>query len=282
VTVTPSDGANGLRYESEALHHGPLPQRRVSFELPEGRASGLLAIPPDHPDPMPAAFYLHGLGADSSSLAAEALLLAARGVMTLSLDAADAGAPALPPGSLDELGQGVHHAHATIVRVRAAHALLAGDPRVDSARIAFVGISRGAAVGVLATAEIDEIAAEVYVSGGAGHASWLYFAERLPASDRDEAERLLAPFDPGPALARARAQRPRLVQFGSEDELLSQEALQAFADAVPEPKQLTVRPRRHALDVREARERVAWLEHELGARGGEVQGPPIARHPRRR
>ncbi|MDW5595420.1 hypothetical protein VSS74_13810 [Conexibacter stalactiti] len=282
----PGDGAVGLarpsapagfRYESGQLNEGPLRLRRVSFATADGRATGMLAVPPGRRAPMPAVVYLHGLGGDSADFAPEAIFAAAKGVVALSLDSADVGAPPLPEIGIGPIAEDARRRAATIERVRAGVAAIAARRDVDAERIAFVGFSRGAAVGALAAARIDGLAAEVYVSGAAGRATWPHAFDRLGSADRDRAQQLIARFDPARALASTPA-RPRLVQYGTADEVVPRQALRAFAAALPQPKRVTVvSAGRHALGVAELYARLQWLDRELRVAGPPVQGAPVLR-----
>lgn len=273
ASTPPPARAPGMRFESAQLNEGPLPLRRVSFPTVAERATGLLGVPPGRRDPMPAVVYLHGWTADSTDFATEAVFMAAKGVVVLSIDSADVGLAPPRGDALAAVSEDLRRRRLTAERVRAAVAALAARPDVDPKRIAFVGFSRGAAVGALAAARIPRLAAEVYVSGAAGRATWPDAHRRLAPADRAAVQRLVSAADPARALRRA-PRRPRLVQLGTRDEVVPQAALRAFAAAVPAPKRLTVRPRRHALDVPELYERLEWLDRELAVEGPPVRGAP--------
>ncbi len=253
--------------------------RRVSFRAGAERATGLFGAAPGRRGPMPAVVYLHGWTADSSDFAPEAIFMAAKGAVVLSIDSADVG---LAPPRGDPLAaarEDLRRRRLTVARIRAAVAALAARPDVDPKRIAFVGFSRGAAVGALAAARMPQLAAEVYVSGAAGRATWPGAQGPVDAAERSAVARLVAAADPAAALRQApRRSRPRLVQFGTRDEVVPQAALRAFAAAVPAPKRVSIRSRRHALGVPELYERLEWLDRVLAVAGPPVTGAPVLTH----
>jgi dienelactone hydrolase len=266
--------AGGLRWESEQLNDGPLPLRRVSFATAGRRATGLLAVPPGQRAPMPAVLYLHGYLAASDDWVPEMLFMAARGVVTLSIDAADVGLPPHPGDGLPGLREDLRRRLATRARILRAAALLAARRDVDPERIAFAGFSRGAAVGALAMGALPDLAAELYVAGSAGTATWPGRLAGLDDAERAQAQRLIARIDPARALRRLASRRPRLVQYGTRDEVVPVAALRTFAAAVPRPREVTVRPLPHALDLRALHERLEWLDRALAVEGPPVQGAP--------
>lgn len=255
---------------------GPIPVREVHFRVDRGaswRARGLLAVPPGG-GRRPAVVYLHGLGADASDFFPEALLMAGRGVVALSVDSADARRRAAASRGVAALRAELAVRQRTVRAVRRAFALLARRRDVDPARLAFVGFSRGAATGALAAARGGPLAAEVYVGAGAGLSTWP--GEPSVAGD-PSARAVRNALDPATALAAAPAERPRLVQFGLLDEVIPPVALERFARAVPgRPAIERVAAAGHALDLAAMDRRLRWLGDRLDVGDGHVEGAPVS------
>lgn len=262
--------------ESEDIGGTGVPIRRVSFPRAAGtqdRATGLLAVPPGERSPMPAVLYLHGLGADATDFAPEALLMAARGAVVLCLDSADVREGRPPSRGLRALREDLARRRSTAADIRAALALLADRSDVDASRIAMVGFSRGAAAGALAARDMTALAAEVYVSGGARLSTWPGRLGEVGAGGRVEARRLAAAIDPARALRLSRQTRPRLVQLGTADQVIARRDLEAFARAARAERRLErYDGAPHALDYAAMRSRLRWLDRELGVEGPSVPG----------
>lgn len=262
--------------ESEDIGGTGVPIRRVSFPRAAGtqdRATGLLAVPPGKRSPMPAVLYLHGLGADATDFAPEALLMAACGAVVLCLDSADVQEGRPPLRGLRALREDLARRRSTAADIRAALALLADRSDVDPSRIALVGFSRGAAAGALAARDMTALAAEVYVSGGARLSTWPGRLGDVGASGRVEARRLAAAIDPARALRQSRQTRPRLVQLGTADQVIARRELEDFARAVQADRRLErYDGAPHALDYTAMRSRLRWLDRTLGVKGPAVPG----------
>lgn len=265
---------SGFRYESAPLNRGPLPVRLVSFASRGATATGLLTIPPGTRAKMPAVVYLHGLGADSGDFTTESVFMAANGVVTLSLDSADPDPGELPQAGIDGLRADLGARRATQRRILSAIGLLKAHPRVDRDRIALVGFSRGGAVAALAARRAPSLAAEVYVSAGAGLDTWPGRVGELAPGDRREAARLVAAIDPARSAAANPHDRPRLVQFGNRDRIIPLASLRRFARAVPRPKRVRRFEAGHPLSVRALYERIEWLKDILPVDGPPVRGGP--------
>lgn len=267
--------SGGFRFESPQLNEGPLPVRMVSYSTDPGRASGLLTVPPGDRDPMPAVIYLHGLGASSSDFITEAVFMGAKGTVTLAVDAADVSAGDPPLRGVEGLRADLALREATVQRIAAAIELLRRHPDVDESRIALVGFSRGGAVAALAASRAESLAAEVYISAGAGLDTWPGKVGALGSEERDEAAQIERRIDPIAALDENRSVRPRLVQHGVRDSVIPPASLRRFARAVPQPKRVETFRGGHPLNVRALYKRLEWLDVKL-----KVDGPPVAGAPR--
>ena len=263
-----------LVFESDDLAGLEIPMRVVSFRRSwrtTSHATGLLAVPPGRREPMPAVLYLHGLGADASDFGAEALLMAARGVVTLCLDAADVRAPRPAMRGVRGLRADLALRRRTAADVKAALAQLASRKDVDPDRIALVGFSRGAATAALVAPRAGPLAVEVYVSGGAGLSTWPGRLGRVRRADLEAERRLRTAIDPVDDLARA-PDRPRLVQLGGRDDVIARRDLERFARAMPRGAKVErYASAGHPLDFAALKRRLDWLSDQL-----DVEGPPVA------
>jgi len=100
------------------------------------------------------------------------------------------------------------------------------------------------------------------VATGAG---WIQ--DRSLTEDAD-ARAVAAELDPVAAIGQApdRQVRPRLIQFGTRDDVIGAARLRRFAGAATEPKRVMPYDAGHMLNVRAVKDRLAWLSRELGLR----------------
>ena len=120
----------------------------VEFETPDGlRLSGWY-IPPDPASGGAALIYVHGLGNNRDHLLAEAGILHRHGYGGLLFDLRNHGAS---EGELTTFGID------EVKDVRGAFDYLAGRPEVDPDRIGILGHSMGAAISLMAAADIPTI-----------------------------------------------------------------------------------------------------------------------------
>ncbi|HEY8582296.1 MAG TPA: dienelactone hydrolase family protein [Capillimicrobium sp.] len=251
----------------------PVPVRQARLPRPDGTAAtGLLLVPPGERSRMPAVIYLHGTGVTSEDFLFEAVHMAARGAVVLSLDDGDVGRPAPPDGGIRALRVDHRRRMLTVADVRRAVDALAARPDVDAGRIAFVGFSRGANTGALVAAREPRLAALVFIAGGGDPGASVLGAD--PAAVSPEAQRLAARIDPDRAVARDRADRPRLVQYGLRDEAVPADELAAFAAAVPQPRRVQTFDAGHPIDIPAMRKRLSWLTAQLDVEGPAVRGAP--------
>jgi len=125
---------------------------------------------PDGDGPYPAVILLHGFISDRRDMARPARELAARGIAALTFDLRG-------HGQSDGL-----YAEDPVGDVLAARVLLAGQPRVDPARIAVVGHSMGGRLALLAAAQERSIAAVAALAPApdSGGKKLLQVLDRLP------------------------------------------------------------------------------------------------------
>jgi dienelactone hydrolase len=147
-------------------------------------------------------------------------------------------------------------------RVRRALDVLLAQPNVDKTRVAVVGHDFGAMWGALAAAEDPRITHFVYMAGTRSFSDWYLFTPKKEGAERDAFVAKMAPLDPITALGKI-ASRPVLLQFGSRDQFVKNDAAQAMADAVTGPKTLKTYDFEHELTYQARVDRLAWLREQL-------------------
>ena len=213
----------------------------------------------------PAVLWAHWLGEPATTNHTEFLSdandLAQHGVVSLLLDM---------PWSQKDWFNGVRTPEtdyaqtiAQVVLLRRALDCLIAVPGVDPARIAFVGHDFGAMDGALMLAVDDRVAYAVLMTPTLSFWEW-YLLGKQPADPAAYVAQMSA-FDLPGWLARGR-QRATLLQFGQNDEYVSQATGIAVRNAVPNrDRTLKAYKLDHALeDVTAHDDRRAWLRAHLG------------------
>jgi len=144
---------------------------------------------------------------------------------------------------------------------RALDALLA-QPGVDKARVAVVGHDFGAMWGALAAAADSRVTHFVYMAGTRSFTDWYLFTPKKEGAERDAFVAKLAPLDPIAALAKI-SPRPVLLQFGTKDQFVKNDAATAMADAVTGPKTTKTYEFEHELTYQARVDRIAWLKEQF-------------------
>jgi dienelactone hydrolase len=237
-----------LRDRGPANHGYPIVVHDISYASPRGgRVTAYLAVPPGH-GPFPAVIYAHGSGGSRRDLLPDAVWMAARGAVTMTVDDPFARNPRLEYAS--EARQLVALVQ-DVVDLRRAVDVLESRPHVDRRRIAFVGFSLGARVGaVLAGAEPRIRAFDLMSGRGAP----------LGEAALDE-------------LSGARRTHARFFfQLGRRDEIVPRPQLVALANAAPQPKTVRWYDAGHALNLAAEHDQLVWLSRQLGLDGPVVAG----------
>jgi cephalosporin-C deacetylase-like acetyl esterase len=147
-------------------------------------------------------------------------------------------------------------------RVRRAVDVLLSQPHVDKTRVAVVGHDFGAMWGALAVAEDPRVTHFVYMAGTRSFSDWYLFTPKKEGAERDAFVAKMAPLDPIVALGKI-SPRPMLLQFGTKDQFVKNDAAQAMADAVNGPKTLKTYEFEHELTYQARVDRLAWLREQF-------------------
>jgi len=147
--------------------------------------------------------------------------------------------------------------------VRRALDLLLAQPGIDRTRVAVVGHDFGAMWGALAVASDPRVTHFVYAAGTSSFTDWYLYTPKREGADREAFIAKLAPLDPIAYLPKI-APRPVLLQFGTKDPHVKNEAARAQADATKEPKTVKIYENaEHELTFQARVDRLAWLREQF-------------------
>jgi cephalosporin-C deacetylase-like acetyl esterase len=152
------------------------------------------------------------------------------------------------------------------VDLRRAVDLLVARPDVDTARLAYYGVSYGAAMGGLLAGVEHRLKAYVLAVGDGGlvsHFTGPDDANRpevvsFPAEQRERWLQAMRPIEPINFIGRA-APAALLFQAGTKDELIPQQDTRRYYQAASQPKQLRWYDAGHFLNCAARKDMMSWL-----------------------
>lgn len=217
--------------------------------------------------PKPAILFLHWYEpprptSNRTEFLAEAVELAGSGVVSLLVDTPWTAESWFP--KRDAARDFEFTAEMTKKVQRALDVLLA-QPGIDKTRVAIVGHDFGAMWGALATAADPRVTHFVYMAGTKSFTDWYLFTPKKEGAEKDAFVAKLAPLDPIVHLAKI-SPRPVLLQFGTRDNFVKNEAATAMADAVTGPKTVKSYEFEHELTYQARLDRIAWLKEQFRLR----------------
>ena len=239
----------------------------ISFTSPDGGVvTGLLWDPVTRSSLRPGIVLMHGMPGTARSVAGQAQLLADYGAVVIAIDApfARRGGPPVRFSAEDRAEQ-----IQLIKDLQRAVDVLRARPNVDDDRIAYLGISYGAAMGALFVGIERRIAAAALVVGDGGLVSHftgqedLDYLASLSCATRAEWFRNMAPIEPIRFLPHA-SPTALLLQSGRSDELVPAADAEDLHAAAPEPRTIRWYSAGHGLDLQAARDRHDWLHEQIG------------------
>ena len=287
TTTAPTSGQLALyKYDEQApvgyRDKGAIPQQvpypihfhDITYLSPRGGyVPGYLAVPPGK-GPYPAVVLLHGSGGSRQDLLQMAGWLAGRGMVALTIDAADARGSQPPvPGSTGALKKQRDLAVQTVVDLRRAVDVLHSLPQVGkSSPVGFLGFSAGAKSGAVLSGVEPRLKAIVLVSAGAP--SLAKVLDQAPKNAKATVEAMLGATDPSRYVGRDTA--PLLIVIGKKDEFVPQSDLQALVDAAPKAAVVKRYATGHDVFQSKAAENdmLSFLSTKLGA-GPRVKGAQV-------
>ncbi|MEO8247505.1 MAG: hypothetical protein ABI622_10350 [Chloroflexota bacterium] len=248
----------------------------LRYPGPRGAEVSAWLVTPPGDGPFAGMLYLHGSETDRDDLLDEAMAMATGGVASIVLDA-----PWVRAGEARDTEAGNYFApqdevammERIVTDLRAGIDVLVRDANVDPDRIGFMGHSWGASTGALLAAVDERPIAFALVTG---RPSWTDYlrgeaAGRLASivsmigMEKWEAYlAALAPFDATARIGEADGEE-LLLQFGSADDVVTPDAVDAFTTAAPEGTTVQAFDAGHVLDADATAARIAWLAERLGA-----------------
>lgn len=257
----------------------PVSVREVTYEQLDGTrnaatlvepfdaASGLARGRPAGPStqPRPAILFLHWYGppqptSNRTQFLAEAVELAGSGVVSLLVDTPWTRERWF--GARDS-AKDYEFTVQMAKDIRRALDVLLAQPDLDRTRIAVVGHDFGAMWGALAAASDPRVTHFAYAAGTSSFTDWYLYTPKREGADRAAFIAKLAPLDPINFLSKI-APRPVLLQFGSKDPHVKNEAVTAQANATKEPKTVKLyEGAEHELTFQARLDRVAWLREQF-------------------
>ena len=228
---------------------------RHSLRLHVGDAvvPAILLLPPDIEHPVPAALLLHGYSSRKERMADTiGRALANRGVASLAIDLplhGDRDAPLQRQSLLNPMAL-VRHWRLALAECTAALDCLAEHERYDASRLAIVGYSLGAYVGVAAAGRDKRVRAVVLAAAG-----------DLPLGT--PFERLIRTVADPLKAVRKLSGRPLLMAHGRYDRTVRPTDVDRLFAAAGEPKEMRWWNTGHILPAEAIDDAAAWLAKQL-------------------
>jgi dienelactone hydrolase len=257
-------GGNTGRLPAEALDG--ITVEWITYASPKGGEVPALLVIPKGRGPFPGVIVQHGLPSTKQDFLLVGVDLARTGAVAILIDAPFnrpqhgrvRGDLSLTPTDRDEQIQ-------LIIDLRRAVDLLAARPDVNRRRLAYVGVSYGAAMGGLLAGVEHWIKAYVLAVGDGGLVS--HFTgpddtdgplQRLPAAERERWLAAMRPIEPIHFIDRA-APAALLFQAGTKDELIPREDAHRYQQAASQPKEVRWYAAGHELNCTARKAMMAWL-----------------------
>ena len=239
----------------------------ISFSSPDGGSvTGLLFDPVTRSSLRPGMVLMHGMPGTARSMATQGQLLAEHGAVVIAIDApfARRGGPPVRFSTQDRAEQ-----IQLIKDLQRAVDVLRARANVDDERLAYLGISYGAAMGALFVGIERRIKAAVLVVGDGGLVSHFTgpedfdFMTSLSCATRVDWLRSMTPIEPIRFIAHA-PPTALLLQSGRQDNLVPAADAQALHTAAPQPRTIAWYDAGHGLNQQAAFDRLDWLHEKIG------------------
>jgi dienelactone hydrolase len=240
--------------------------RTSSFASPQGgRATGMLLVP-EGPGPFAGIVLMHGMPGTARQMERQGVDLASRGAVVIAIDA-----PWARTGDVLHFTErdSANQVQLIVDLQRAVDVLLARDD-VDSARLAYVGVSYGGAMGGLFAGVERRLATYVLRVGDGGLLAHFTGAEDPPSPTgvSDAAwQRWRAAMDPiEPIHFVGRANAPIFFQNGEQDRLVPPADARTYHAAAGANRKISWYPAGHGLDQQANIDMYDWLHEKVGLR----------------
>ena len=258
------DRAQPIQFESrsEGVQDG-IETQAISYASPRGgRATGVLFIP-SGAGPFAGIILQHGMPSRARDMTRQGLELARRGAIVIAIDA-----PWARSGSVIhwDARDSANQVQLIVDLQRAVDVLLARDD-VDSARMGYVGVSYGGAMGGLFAGIERRLSAYVLRVGDGGLLAHFTGAEDPPTPQgiSDAAwQRWRAAMDPiEPIHYVGRANAPVYFQNGEQDRLVPPADARVYQAAGPGSRKVSWYPAGHGLDAQANADMFQWLHEKI-------------------
>jgi dienelactone hydrolase len=239
----------------------------ISFSGTDGgSATGLLFDPAGRPGPRPGIVLMHGAPGNARQMAGLGQVLAEHGAVVIAIDAPFARRS----GSWVRYDAEDRAEQIQLIKdLQRAVDVLRTRPNVDPARIAYLGISYGGAMGALFVGIERRLKAAVLVVGDGGLVSHFTgpedtsFLASLSCAARLSWFRAMTPIEPIRFIPHA-SPTALLLQSGRLDELVPVADAEALHAAAPQPRTILWYDAGHSLNQQAAFDRLEWLHAEIG------------------
>ena len=235
----------------------------ISFSGPgDTFLNAYLMTPSGSDERHPAVIYAHGAGGDRQEMLDEALKMAEKGAVTLTLDMIYSPGRAKPlPEGMAGVRENSRLEAESVQEVRRAVDFLQSQDSVDGDEIGYVGWSAGARMGALISGVEHRIKAFDLIAGGAAPVS--EYVKSAPTDLQDEFRNVLERTDPLHYVALAKPSE-LLFQDGRDDEVVPEAALKELAEAGSEPKEVRWYDAGHVPTEKMWDDSRGWLSDHLG------------------
>jgi len=239
----------------------------ISFSSPAGgSATGLLFDPVTRSSLRPGIILMHGMPGTARSMTGYAQQFAQHGAVVIAIDAPFARRSGQPVRftAADRVEQ-----IQLIKDLQRAVDVLRARTNVDDERIAYLGISYGAAMGALFVGIERRLEAAVLVVGDGGLVSHFTgpedssFMGSLTCATRVNWFRVMAPIEPVRFIPHA-SPTALLLQNGRLDDLVPVADAEALQAAAPQPRTIRWYNAGHGLNQQALLDRLDWLHEMVG------------------
>jgi dienelactone hydrolase len=255
-----------LRKTLESTNNG-VEVSAIAFNSPDGGSvTGLLFDPVNRAGLRPGIVLMHGMPSNARAMAGQGQGLAAHGAVVIAIDAPFARRSGQPIRfSLEDRAEQIQ----LMKDLQRAVDVLRALPNVDDARLAYLGISYGGAMGALFVGIERRLKAAVLVVGDGGIVSHFTgpedanFMAGLSCATRVNWFRAMAPVEPIRFIPRA-APTALLLQNGRLDNLVPAADAEALHAATTEPRTIRWYDAGHSLNQQALSDRHEWLNAQIG------------------
>jgi uncharacterized protein len=237
----------------------------LSYASPRGgRATGFLFVP-QGTGPFAGIIVQHGMPSRASDMTPQAVEIARRGAVVIAIDAPWARTGEVIHWDSRDSANQVQ----LIVDLQRAVDILVARNDVDSARLAYVGVSYGGAMGGLFAGIERRLTTYVLRVGDGGLISHFTGAEDPPVPpgiSADQWRRWRAAMEPIEPIRFVGQAAPASIYFqsGSTDRLVPPADALAYHAAAGEPKKVSWYQAGHGLNQQAGHDMYAWLSEKVG------------------